>query len=180
MINNIKSTNIENLIEFNSNAFSDNRGLFISAYKAQELIFKNSWGSRKISQINISRTSSVGVVRGLHYQLEPFCDAKIVRCIKGKVWDVAVDLRRDSNTFLQWYSTELSPEKGNALLIPENFAHGFQVLAPNSELLYIHSNIWVKESESGIRYDDPTLAINWPQKPIGMSNRDLSLPFFNK
>lgn len=180
MKNNIKLTDFRDLVELNPKPFSDNRGFFISAYKEQDPLFKKFWGSRNISQINISRTNAVGVVRGLHYQMAQYSEAKLVRCIKGKVFDVAVDLRRNSDTFGCWYSTELCAEIGNALFIPEGFAHGFQVLLTNSELLYIHSNIWVKESENGIRFDDPNIAINWPLEPKGISNRDLSLPFFNK
>ena len=180
MDNNIKFTNIPDLVELLPNTFVDNRGIFKSAYKEQEKIFKNSWGSRKISQINISKTKTVGAIRGLHYQSGLYTEAKLVRCIKGEIWDVAVDLRRNSDTFGSWYSTKLCPEKGNTLFIPEGFAHGFQVLRPNSELLYIHSNIWVKESENGIRFDDPSLAINWPLKPSNISSRDLSLPFLDK
>ena len=118
-------------------------------------------------------------LRGLHFQTEK-PQGKLVRCIKGKIFDVAVDLRRNSDTYGCFYSTEICADMGNALLIPEGFAHGFQVLLPNSEILYIHSNNWVKDSENGIRFDDPNLAINWPLEPKGISNRDLSLPFFNK
>ena len=180
MVNNIKFTNIPDLIELIPNSFEDNRGIFVSAYKEQDEIFRNSWGSRPISQVNISKTISVGTIRGLHYQSDLYAEAKLVRCIKGEIWDVAVDLRKHSTTFGSWYSTKLSPDKGNTLFIPEGFAHGFQVLRPNSELLYIHSNIWIKESENGIRFDDPSLAINWPLEPSNISSRDLSLPFLKK
>ena len=180
MRNNIKLTDFKDLVEINPQSFSDNRGLFISAYKEQDSLFKNSWGSRNISQINISRTNSVGVIRGLHYQTGQYSEAKLVRCIKGRIFDVAVDLRRNSDTYGCFYSTEICADIGNALLIPEGFAHGFQVLLPNSEILYIHSNNWVKDSENGIRFDDPNLAINWPLEPKFISNRDLSLPFFNR
>ena len=180
MRDSIKLTDFKDLVEINPKSFSDNRGLFISAYKEQDSLFKNSWGDRNISQINISRTNSVGVIRGLHFQMGQYSEAKLVRCIKGRIFDVAVDLRRNSDTYGCFYSTEICADIGNALLIPEGFAHGFQVLSPNSEILYIHSNNWVKDSENGIRFDDPNLAINWPLEPKGISKRDLSLPFFNK
>ena len=179
MKNDIKLTNLRGLVELRTESFKDSRGLFLSAYKEQEKIFKDYWGSRNISQVNISKTKSVGVVRGLHYQLGQYSEAKLVRCIKGEIFDVAVDLRKSSETFGCWYSTILSAKKENALFIPEGFAHGFQVLSPNSELLYIHSNIWTKESETGIRFDDPTIAINWPFVPKGISDRDLSFPYLN-
>ena len=179
MKNNIRFTRINDLVELFPKPYSDNRGLFLSVYKEQETMFSNYWGSRKISQVNISRTNAVGSIRGLHFQLSPYSEAKLVRCIRGKIWDVAIDLRKNSDTFGCWYSTELCAELGNTLFIPEGFAHGFQVLCPNSELHYIHSKIWVKEAESGIRFDDPTLGINWPLEPKDISKRDLSLPFFN-
>ena len=119
MRNNIKLTDFKDLVEINPQSFSDNRGLFISAYKEQDSLFKNSWGSRNISQINISRTNSVGVIRGLHYQMGQYSEAKLVRCIRGKIWDVAIDLRKNSDTFGCWYSTELCAELGNTLFIPE-------------------------------------------------------------
>ena len=180
MENNIKSTTIKDLVELYPKKFSDERGQFNSAYKKQDSIFQSSWGPRNIAQVNISITKSVGAIRGLHFQMGQYSEAKLVRCIKGKLWDVAVDLRKNSDTFGYWYSTELSSDLGNSLFIPEGFAHGFQVLLPNSELLYIHSNIWVKDAENGIRFDDPTLAINWPLEPKDISNRDLSLPFLKR
>ena len=174
----ICTTKIQDLVELYSESFKDERGLFLNAYRSCEPGFKSLWKSRKIAQVNISLTRSVGSIRGLHYQLPPYEEAKLVRCLKGKVWDVAVDLRKKSKTYRCWHAVELSPELSNAILIPEGFAHGFQVLSPNSELLYIHSNIWVKEFERGIRFDSPHLGINWPLKPEAMSNRDLTLPLY--
>ena len=135
-----------------------------------------SWGDRGIAQVNVSRTEAVGTIRGLHLQAEPHSEAKLVRCLRGRVWDVAVDLRHDSASYGQWHAVELSPEQGKALLIPEGCAHGFQVLEPGSELLYLHSGAWVPEAETGVRFDDPQLAISWPLPPLGMSERDLTLP----
>ena len=99
-----------------------------------------------------------------------------MQCVRGRVWDVAVDLRPDSATYSHWHAVELSPERANALLIPEGCAHGFQVLEPGSELLYLHSGNWVAEAETGVRFDDPQLAIPWPLQPRGLSERDLALP----
>lgn len=136
-----------------------------------------SWGNRGVAQVNISRTEAVGTVRGLHLQADPHSEAKLVRCLRGRVWDVAVDLRPDSATYTHCHSVELSPEKGNALLIPEGCAHGFQVLEPGSELLYLHSGAWEPESEIGVRWDDPQLAIAWPLPAADLSARDRTLPF---
>ena len=99
-----------------------------------------------------------------------------MRCLRGRVWDVAVDLRPKSSTYGHWHAVELSPVRANALLIPEGCAHGFQVLEPGSELLYLHSGPWVAEAETGVRFDDPQLAIPWPLPPQGLSERDLALP----
>jgi len=129
-----------------------------------------------IRQINISCTAKKGTIRGLHLQTPPHSEAKIVRCLRGHVWDVAVDLRRGSPTFGQWYAEELSPKKSNALLIPEGCAHGFQVLEDDSELLYVHSGSWFADAESGVLFDDPELSIPWPLPPVGISERDLALP----
>ena len=122
----------------------------------------------------------MGTIRGLHLQGPPHSEAKLVRCLKGKVWDVAVDLRRDSATNGHWQAVELTPERCNALFIPEGCAHGFQVLQPGSELLYLHSGAWVPEMETGVRWDDPQLAIAWPLSPSEISDRDLSFLFMSE
>lgn len=173
----ISHTKIKDLIELNSEPFSDERGLFLNIYRENDELFKKIWSFRKILQVNISKTKLKGVIRGLHFQNPPYVEAKLIQCIKGKVWDVAVDLRIGSDTFGHWHSVELSEDKYNSIFIPEGFAHGFQVLESNSELLYLHSQNWVKESESGIRFDDPSLNIKWPLKPKSISSRDLSLPY---
>ena len=100
-----------------------------------------------------------------------------MRCLRGRVWDLAVDLRQTSPTYCQWHALELSPEQGNALVVPEGCAHGFQVLEPGSELLYLHSGPWVPEAETGVRWDDPNLAIAWPLPLSALSDRDSNLPF---
>ncbi len=163
--------------EIQSIPFVDHRGQFINLYRSYEETFTKSWGDRKIVQINLSITNKVGSIRGLHFQKLPSKEAKLVRCLKGKVWDVAVDLREGSNTYGQYFSTQLSPEKGNALLVPEGFGHGFQVIEENSEVLYLCSDNWIPELEAGIRWNDPTLNIKWPL-PLGdISEKDSSLPF---
>jgi dTDP-4-dehydrorhamnose 3,5-epimerase len=170
-------TPLNGVFELHAQPFADHRGAFLNAFRAQEPTFIGSWGDRGISQVNISRTETVGTIRGLHLQAEPQTEAKLVRCLRGRVWDVAVDLRIDSTTYGQWHALELSPDQGNALLIPEGCAHGFQVLEPGSELLYLHSGAWVPEAETGVRWDDPTLAIAWPLPVAGLSDRDRNLSF---
>ena len=167
----IKSKKIKDLIFVNNKAFNDKRGYFKELLKEKDL--------KKKFPFLVMSFSKKSVIRGLHLQTKN-SQGKFITVIKGKIFDVAVDLRKKSDTYGCFYSTEICADIGNALLIPEGFAHGFQVLSPNSEILYIHSNNWVKESENGIRFDDPNIAINWPLEPKGISNRDLSLPFFNK
>ncbi|WP_413441457.1 dTDP-4-dehydrorhamnose 3,5-epimerase family protein [Synechococcus sp. MIT S1220] len=175
----MRRTPINGLFELVSVEFIDSRGAFLNAFRAQEDIFKKCWGDRTISQVNLSRTDEVGTIRGLHLQAFPNSEAKLVRCLKGRVWDVAVDLRDSSTQYGRWHAIELSPCCGNALFIPEGFAHGFQVLEPGSEILYLHSGRWVPESETGVRWDDPHLAIPWPLPVSDMSPRDRSLSFLS-
>ena len=171
-----RPTPIAGVLELVGQPFSDHRGAFLNAFRAQELAFAQAWGDRGIAQVNLSGTEAVGVLRGLHLQGPPHSEAKLVRCLRGRVWDVAVDLRSDSATYGQWHAVELSPGAANALLIPEGCAHGFQVLEPGSELLYLHSGAWVPEAETGVRFNDPRLAIPWPLPPLGLSERDMALP----
>ena len=173
-------TALQGVWELRSTVFRDHRGSFVNAFRFQEPAFKQVWGDRVISQVNISRTETVGSVRGLHRQADPHAEAKLVRCLKGCVWDVVVDLRKDSVTYGHWHALELSPKEGNAIHIPQGCAHGFQVLEPESELLYLHSDKWVPECEKGVRWDDPTLAIAWPLPVKGLSDRDRNLPYLSE
>jgi len=167
---------INGVVELVGQPFSDHRGAFLNGFRAQDPAFAQAWADRSIGQVNLSCTNAVGAVRGLHMQAPPHSEAKLVRCLRGRVWDVAVDLRPGSPTCGQWHAVELSPGAANALLIPEGCAHGFQVLEPGSELLYLHSGSWAPEAETGVRVDDPQLAIPWPLPPLGLSERDLALP----
>ncbi len=171
------STPIEGVFVLISQSFVDQRGVFLNLFRAHDLAYLASWGDRQILQVNSSRTEAVGAIRGLHMQANPHEEAKLVRCLRGRVWDVVVDLRCDSDTYGQWHAVELSPGDGNALLIPEGCAHGFQVLELGSELLYLHSGGWVPEAEIGVRYNDPQLAIAWPLPVTDLSKRDSNLPF---
>ena len=173
-------TSIHGVYELVSQQYLDTRGGFLNAFRAHEESFSRSWGDRGIAQVNLSRSESVGTIRGLHLQAPPHSEAKLVRCLKGRVWDVAVDLRTHSATCGQWHAVELNPERSNALLLPEGCAHGFQVLEPGSELLYLHSGVWVPGAESGVRWDDPQLAITWPLPPKGLSERDCNLPLLSQ
>ena len=137
----------------------------------EDIGFKGEW-----VQMNHSFTAERATIRGMHYQNAPFSEIKLVRCIRGRVFDVVIDLRRNSSTFLNWFGLELSPDIGNMLFIPKGFAHGFQALDSDCELLYHHSAYYEPRAETGIRFDDPCININWPL-PVGLiSERDLSHP----
>jgi len=170
----IHRTPITDLAVVESESQIDDRGSFARLYCQDEL--REIVGSRQIVQINHSRTRNVGAVRGLHYQHQPHAEIKLVRCLKGKVWDVAVDLRAASKTFLHWHAEELSAESGRMMVIPEGCAHGFQVLEEDSELLYLHTARYVPAAEGGVRPTDPRLSINWPMAVQHLSDRDRSHP----
>lgn len=150
----------------------DERGSFQRVFCTEEL--KEIWGERNVYQANRSITKEVGAFRGLHYQKPPFCEMKFIQCLHGKVLDIAVDLRADSATFLQSFSFELSSENNMCIVIPEGFAHGFQVLEKNSELLYFHSSPYKKDYEGGVNYLDPRLKIKLPFPAKEISIRDQS------
>ena len=168
------------LYELFGQSFRDQRGAFLNAFRIQESSYAEAWGERPIAQVNLSRTEAVAAIRGLHLQSSPHSESKLVRCLRGRVWDVAVDLRQHSATYGRWHAVELSPERANALLIPEGCAHGFQVLEPGSELLYLHSGAWVPDAETGVRWDDPQLAIEWPLPAGELSERDRGLPLLSQ
>ena len=168
----IYSTPMADLVVADSKAFRDERGAFARLFCEQAL--SSVIGRRKIVQVNHSSTESVGAVRGLHFQHAPHAEMKLVRCLKGKVWDVAVDLRPQSPSYKRWYAQELSPQNAHMMVIPEGFAHGFQVLEAGSELLYLHTALYDPESEGGVRHDDPALGITWPLPVTDISARDSS------
>jgi dTDP-4-dehydrorhamnose 3,5-epimerase len=128
------------------------------------------------TQINLSRTHTTGTVRGMHFQYSPATEAKLIRCLRGRVFDVAVDLRTDSPTFLRWHGVELGEGESTQLFIPEGFAHGFQALTDNAELLYLHTVAWDREREGGVRHDDPAIAIVWPLLVTRISAKDRQWP----
>jgi dTDP-4-dehydrorhamnose 3,5-epimerase len=152
--------------------FADDRGAFARLYDGHKLAL--AIAGRRIEQINLSRTTTVGAVRGLHFQYPPHAEMKLVRCLRGRVWDVTVDLRAGSSTFLRWHAEELAPDNARMLVIPEGCAHGFQVLEPESELLYLHTALYVPEAEGGVSWDDPRLGITWPLPVACLSPRDRS------
>lgn len=154
--------------------YIDDRGAFTRFFCAEGML--PLLGSRQIVQINHSKTTQAGTLRGLHFQHPPHSEVKMIRCLRGSVYDVAVDLRADSPTFLRWHAEELSQDDAKMLVIPEGFAHGFQALDSGSELLYLHTEAYHPTAEGGVRYDDPRVGINWPLPPTDLSPRDLTHP----
>lgn len=156
----------------------DARGHLARLFCAEELRVVG-W-STPIAQVNLTLTRQRGTVRGLHYQRPPDAEIKLVRCLRGEVWDVVVDLRSDSPTFLQWHAEVLSADNLASLLIPQGCAHGFQALSDDVEMLYMHSAPHVPASEGGVSVSEPRLAIPWPLSITEMSGRDLAFPHLTK
>ncbi len=157
--------------------FQDERGLFARTFCQNE--FKDIGHSKEFVQFNHSLTIPKATIRGLHYQKPPFAEIKLIRCIRGKVYDVIVDLRRQSPTFLQYIGVELSAQNMRMIYIPEGFAHGFQTLEENSELIYHHTAFYQPGVEGGVRYNDPTVGVEWPLEPTVISDKDQKHPYLN-
>ena len=155
----------------------DNRGYFSRLFCQEELISINR--AKNILQMNLSFSKYAGTVRGMHFQLPPYQEDKIVRCIKGSIFDVVVDIRSNSKTHGQWTSLELSASKANSIYIPKGFAHGFQTLENECEVLYCHTEIHVPEAESGFNSQCEKIGIKWPKTPKNLSCRDKNLSSFN-
>lgn len=157
-------------------SFSDERGTFYSAFKQNKIDYKIGWGTRKIRQINISLNNTKGTIRGIHLQSHPYQEAKLVTCIKGSIFDIVVDLRTNSPTYLSWIGIILSDTNNTALLVPEGCGHAFQTLEDDTIVQYIHSNDYVPSANTGIIWCDETLGIPWPLKPSIISTKDSALP----
>lgn len=166
----LRTTPIDGLSLAQTKPHCDQRGSFTRLFCSEQLSMLI--GNRTIVQMNHSRTNTLGSIRGLHFQRPPHAEMKLVRCIRGRVWDVAVDIRHDSRTFLHWHAQELTPDNGIMMVIPEGFAHGFQVLKPESELLYLHTAPYHPDAEGGLRFNDPKLSISWPIGFTDLSIRD--------
>lgn len=172
----VRRLDLDGVIEFTPKRFGDNRGDFSETYK------KSAWAAAGVTdefvQDNHSRSSRRFTLRGLHFQAPPFAQAKLVRVLKGRVLDVAVDIRKGSPTFGRWTGVELSADKGNQLYVPVGFAHGFLTLEPDAEVHYKVSAEYSKPSEMGVIWNDPTIALPWPLEgePPVLSDKDAILP----
>lgn len=156
----------------------DKRGCFSRLFCKDEL--NNIGHTENIVQVNHSVTGKFGVVRGLHYQMTPKAEIKIVKCIKGAVFDVIVDIRRNSPTFLNWHGEELTDTNMRMMYVPKGFAHGFQTLKSKSELIYFHSEFYSPEHEGALLYNDPQIYIDWPLPVSGISECDSSHPLIDE
>ncbi len=164
------ATPLEGLFEIRTEASADARGKFSRLFCEQD--FSTIRPNLHFTQINLSDTAQQGTIRGMHLQLPPSAEAKYIRCLRGHVFDVAVDVRKDSPTFLQWHAIELGEDNNRAVFIPEGFAHGFQALSDDVQLLYMHTSPWSKQHEYGLRHDDSRLAIHWPLPAAMVSEKD--------
>ena len=157
---------------------NDERGWFARYFCKKE--FSTIGHEKEWVQMNHSFSLKKGTLRGMHFQKPPYSEIKLVRCIQGSVFDVIIDLRKDSPTFLKWFGTELSAENKLMMYIPEGFAHGFQTLEDNSGLLYMHTAYYSPEAEDGLRYNDPQVNISWPLEISEISMRDNSHDLLEK
>lgn len=165
------------LLLIETTPIQDERGRFVRIFcetECVELRPNLHW-----EQINVSSTSCKGTVRGMHFQYPPAAEAKLIRCLQGRVFDVAVDLRAGSPTFLHWHGVELSEDGPMQFFIPEGFAHGFQALTDNVQLLYLHTTAWNRQHEGALRHDDPSLSIAWPLPVTQVSEKDRHSPLLD-
>jgi dTDP-4-dehydrorhamnose 3,5-epimerase len=167
---------IDGVLEIIPKRHGDARGFFMETYNAER--FSQAGIDLTFVQDNHSYSAAAGVLRGLHYQLAPRAQDKLLRVIRGSILDIAVDIRRASNTFGKWVALEVSAEKGNQILVPKGFAHGFVTLVPDTEVLYKVTDTYSPEHDRSIRFDDPAIGIDWPSLAGGfqLSDKDLRAP----
>ncbi|ADE13122.1 dTDP-4-dehydrorhamnose 3,5-epimerase [Sideroxydans lithotrophicus] len=166
------STPLSGLTLVQRKAIEDQRGFLSRFYCADE--FREAGLTKAIKQINQTLTRKKGAVRGMHFQYPPYVEAKLVSCLHGEIFDVAVDLRSNSPTFLHWHGAILSAQNRQSLLIPEGFAHGFQTLTEDCELIYLHTESYHPEAEGALNFADPKLGIVWPLATTEISDRDMN------
>ncbi len=171
----ITQTEINDLIIIEPKVFGDHRGWFVESYN-QKVLYENGI-TIEFKQDNHSLSIEKGVLRGLHFQNDPYAQTKLVRCTRGKIWDVAVDLRKSSSTYLKWFGVELTPENHKQLFIPQGFAHGFITLEKNSEVQYKVDNFYDPNTDRAIKYDDPNIGIKWPLDDVILSEKDINAPY---
>jgi dTDP-4-dehydrorhamnose 3,5-epimerase len=173
-----RETELAGLVVVELERVSDERGTFARTFDA------DAWKARGLSssvlQCSVSSNPARGTLRGMHFQEEPQAEAKLVRCSRGAIYDVAVDLRRDSPSFCRWVGVELSEGNGRMLHVPEGLAHGFLTLTDDADVVYQISRAYVPEAARGVRWDDPAFGIEWPSAPLVISERDCTFPDFSR
>jgi len=169
---------LDGLFLIETEPFVDHRGKFGRLFCSREL--GDAGLHMDIVQINQSLTRQKGAVRGMHFQHSPHAEIKVVRCLRGGCFDVAVDMRPDSPTYLQWHGELLTADNGRAMFIDKGFAHGFQTVEPNTELLYFHSDFYKPSAEGGVKHDDPVLGIDWPLPICDVSDRDMNFSLLSQ
>lgn len=155
----------------------DSRGFFARSWDVKE--FEQNVSNSNLVQCNISYNNKKGTIRGMHYQKNPNEEAKLIRCTKGKIYDVIIDLRPNSTSYKKWEAFELSSDNYKLVYVPEGFAHGFQTLEDNTEIFYQHSQFYSLKDEAGIRWNDPKFNITWPLNISEISNKDNNIKDFN-
>lgn len=171
------STKVEGAYIIEPPQFGDDRGFFSPVYDQKRFAQKGLCTS--FSRMNCSLSVEKGTLRGMHYQPHPHQEVKLLRVVRGAVWDVALDIRPDSSTFGQWCGVELTSENRRLLYIPAGCAHGFQTLVPNTEVMYLCSSEYTAQFEKGVMWNDPTFNIEWPLSPTVISEKDLQHPIFS-
>lgn len=173
----VTSVDIDGLKVISTNGIFDDRGYFGRLFCQNEL--QHLTNSKNIVQINHSITKKNGVIRGMHYQKKPALEGKFVTCLKGKIFDVAIDIRKDSKSFFKYHTEVLSEDNKKIIYISEGFAHGFQTMSNNCEVIYFHTEFYSKENEAGINSIDPNIGIKWPSEISYRSERDSTFPFLD-
>jgi len=173
----IETTALDGVLLLRLEPHVDERGYFARAFCRDELV--RAGVTFEVPQVNLSRNDAQYTLRGMHWQDPPYAEAKVVRCVRGSIVDVAADIRPQSPTYRQWVAVTLDAEKGDALLIPEGYAHGFITMEPNTDVFYLMGRSYVPGKARGFRYDDPAFAIEWPAAPSVVGAADLAWPTWN-
>lgn len=171
-----ETTDIAGVFHISATPHVDERGFFARIFCPEE--FARAGVAFNSTQINLSRNAAAHTLRGMHWQDAPYAEAKVVRCLRGAIFDVVADIRPDSPTYLKWTARELSAERADALFIPEGCAHGFMTLTPDSDVMYQMGRMYAAGQARGFRYDEPQFAIDWPAVPQVIGQADLSWPDF--
>ncbi len=171
----VSETELDGVLIIEPKVFGDNRGWFMETYSRRD--FENAGITAEFVQDNRSFSSKKGIIRGLHFQRNPMCQAKLLTCLKGEILDVAVDLRKDSPTYKKWISVKLTAENKKQIFIPKGFAHGFLTLTDDVEIMYKCDELYSPECDGGIRFDDPEIGVEWDVENPILSEKDKNAPF---